>query len=152
MRNEKGFNPRKREYRPWSQRVRRAPSASNAVVHAVLDVCAVYRQQAYRMQSRCFTVIGENGHPRPMFMGQWDDLLGFHHFGGMADVLITPVIKIVDVSVQVALWAECKSGKGKLSGEQEEFRDNVLAGGGYWIECRDCAEALIIWFREHGVL
>jgi hypothetical protein len=151
-RNRRGFNPRKREP---SGRPPRRFSASNAVVGAVMQAAAMYRQAAYRMQSRCFTVTGANGEERPMFMGQWDDMLGHKHFGGMCDVLLTPVIYLAGPlrphRVQVALWCECKSGTARLTKEQEAFRDHVRSTGGFWLECRDSAESLLAWFREFGV-
>jgi hypothetical protein len=151
-RNNRGFNPRKRES---TGRPARRISASNAVVGAVMQAAAIHRVPAYRQQSRCFTVTGAGGEQRPMYMGQWDDMLGEHHFGGMCDVLLTPCITrahgMTFGRFQVALWIECKSGEGRLSKEQVAFRDHVLQTGGYWLECRDSAEALLAWFREFGV-
>ena len=80
-------------------------SASNAVVGAVLNAAALFGVQGYRMQSRQFTVAGEEGRPRPMFMGQWDDRFGTHHYAGMSDVLLSPKIKITPtVRVATVLW------------------------------------------------
>lgn len=153
-RNSRSFNPRKREFRPGKFEPRRI-SASNAVVNAVMQVAAIYGQPAYRMQSRCFTVTGAGGADRPLFIGQWDDMTGAHHFGGMCDVLLTPLIwlpgPIRPHRIQVPLWCECKSGTGQLTDEQKAFRDHVEATGGFWIECRDSADMLVAWFREHGV-
>jgi hypothetical protein len=140
------------------------------VVSAVLNAAALYGVQGYRMQSRQFTVVGAGGRQRPMFMGQWDDRFGTHHYAGMSDVLLTPKIMIVPeelksslgtsiptiakpliLRIATVLWCECKSGKARLGYEQEAFRENVIATGGYWLECRDCATALVAWFQEHGV-
>lgn len=159
MRNNRSFNPRKRDYVPGRREPRRI-SASNAVVNAVMQFAAIYRVPAYRMQSRCFTVTGAGGAERPMFMGQWDDMDGGHHFGGMCDVLLTVTIKLrTEMSgaqfyatrVQVPLWCECKSGNARLTPEQIKFRDHVLSTGGFWILCHDSADALVAWFREHEV-
>jgi hypothetical protein len=126
------------------------------VVNAVLNVAALFRVQAYRMQSRQFVVAGEGGRERPFFVGQWNDLDGNHHYAGMSDVLLTPRIKFPiyethSIRLVVPLWVEAKSGNARLSDEQEAFRDNAIAGGAYWLECRDSADALLAWFEEHGV-
>lgn len=152
MRNNRGFNPRKRES---SGRPRRAISASNAVVNAVFSAAAIYRVPAYRMQSRCFTVTGAAGEPRPLFIGVWEDGDGAPHYGGLADVLLTPTVYLAGPirphRVQIAVWCECKSGTGRLTKDQQAFKEHILATGGHWLECRDSAQALLDFFREYGV-
>lgn len=138
-------------------------SASNAVVSSVENAAAIYGVRCYRMQSRTVQVKGAGGRERPMFMGAWKDALGVPHYKGMADVLLTPKIKVLTRSIRngllteesfvyaVALWVECKSGTGELRKEQVEFRNDVLAAGAFYIEAHDSADAVIEWFKQMGV-
>lgn len=132
-------------------------SASNAVGHAIEYTCAIYGVPCFRMQSRAFTVIGAGGRSRPMFMGEWKDENGTVRRKGMADYLLTPRIRIEFPTVKfffaptVALWVECKSGTGELSADQILFRDYVLKSGAYYIEAHDSADAVVEWFKDHGV-
>lgn len=135
-------------------------SASNAVVSAVESACAIYGVRCYRMNTRVFEVAGQGGRKRPMFMGSWRDELGTHHFTGMADLLLTPRVrlpilnggKLVDIATAtITLWVECKSGTGRLSPEQKEFRDDVVKAGAAYLEIRDSADELIAWFEKMGV-
>jgi hypothetical protein len=138
-------------------------SAANAVMHAVEYAAGLYGVRSYRMQSRMVRVIGAGGRERPMFMGQWKDEFGGTHYKGIADILLTPrlLFKKPETSVDatlhadryiaVALWVECKSGKARLSDEQKDFRDDVQHGGAFWLEARDCADAVIDWFTKNGV-
>lgn len=135
-------------------------SASNAVVSAVENAALLYGVRCYRMNTRTFEVTGQGGRKRPMFMGSWRDELGQHHFTGMADLLLTPRVrlpimngdKFVDIATAtVCLWVECKSGTGRLSPEQQLFRDDVMKTGAAFIEARDSADAVIEWFDRMGV-
>lgn len=136
----------------------KASVAGNSVVAAVEEACAIYGVRCYRMQSRAVTVVGAGGRLRPMFMGQWHDSNGVLHRAGMADLLLTPAINLNDYSsdlapqlVAMALWVECKSGSGRLSAEQEMFRDDVTEAGAFYIECRDSADSVIRWFEAYDV-
>lgn len=156
----RSFNPRKRETRTPGHG--RRPSASNAVVTTILQTAAIFGQPCYRMQSRAFDVPGEEGKTRPFFVGAWTDRFGQTWFGGMPDCLCTPTIELsipgddgktrIKIIVQVALWVECKSGRGALTEKQVRFRENVFATGGEWIECRDNADALLTWFKNHKLV
>jgi hypothetical protein len=107
------------------------------------------------MQSRAVTVVGAGGRLRPMFIGQWHDSNGVLHRAGMADLLLTPRIRLEDSQgddwVTTVLWVECKSGTGKLNAEQEMFRDDVTEAGAFYIECRDSADSVIRWFEAYDV-
>lgn len=135
-------------------------SASNSVVSSVEHAAALYGVRSYRMNSRTFEVEGAKGRKRPMFMGAWKDELGQHHFTGMADLLLTPRVrlpimngdKFIDIATAtIALWVECKSGTGRLSAEQTAFRDDVLKAGAAYIQARDSAEEVVAWFEKMGV-
>ena len=134
----------------------KASVAGNSVVAAVEEACAIYGVRCYRMQSRAVTVVGAGGRLRPMFMGQWHDSNGVLHRAGMADLLLTPKVGFEDgdgfpASCCVALWVECKAGTGRLSAEQEMFRDDVTEAGASYIECRDSADSVIRWFEAYDV-
>lgn len=138
----------------------RTISASNAVVSAVESAALLYRVRCYRMNTRTFEVTGQGGRKRPMFMGSWRDELGSHHFTGMADLLLTPRVrlpilnngKLVDIATAVIpLWVECKSGSGRLSPEQQAFKEDVMKAGAAFIEARDSADAVVEWFEKMGV-
>lgn len=126
-------------------------SASNSVVSSVEEAAALFGVPSYRMNSRTFMVPGLNGRMRPMFMGQWTDDDGTAYRKGMADLLLSPKVPIGEQLVAVPLWVECKSGSGRLSPEQKAFRDHVTRNGAFFIEARDCATAVIEWFRARGV-
>jgi hypothetical protein len=137
----------------------KASIAGNSVVAAVEQACALYGVRCYRMQSRAVTVVGAGGRPRPMFMGQWSDKTGKLYYGGMPDLLLTPVIQMesqrtatyaVDF-VAVALWVECKAGTGRLGTEQQAFKEDVEEAGAFYIECRDSADSVIRWFEAYDV-
>ena len=140
----------------------------NALMKCVEDVCGLHGVPFYRMQSRVFTVRGRGGRDRPMITGGWRDRYGEHHTGGMPDFLLTPGVDItLDIDpaqdehgllnsvviplVPVALWVECKAGRDRLSEGQEAFRDDVLAQGGHWLLVKEGPEALLAWFKKHGV-
>ena len=129
-------------------------NASNAVVGAVCDAAALFNVPAFRMNTRTVEVVGVGGRSRPMFFGQWTDDLGVLHRKGMADLLLTPRIAIWtdNLKVTVPLWVECKSGSGELEPDQILFRDFVLRGGAYYLEAHDCADVVIQWFSEFGVV
>lgn len=134
----------------------KASVAGNSVVAAVEEACAIYGVRCYRMQSRAVTVVGAGGRLRPMFIGQWHDSNGVLHRAGMADCLLTPKIQIEDGCgdhpwCAVALWVECKAGSGRLSAEQEMFRDDVTEAGAFYVECRDSADSVIRWFEAYDV-
>jgi hypothetical protein len=131
-------------------------NAANAVVSAVEMACALYGVPCYRQQSRAFQVVGKGGRQRPMFIGQWRDETGQLHFAGMADLLLTPQVLWRTQNpcfnrVCVPLWVECKAGSGRLSVDQQAFRDDVLAAGAYYIEAHDSAAPVVDWFEAHGV-
>ena len=160
--SRRSFNPRKRDFAP-GRTARRGPSASNAVVSAILQCAAIHGQPAYRMQSRSFEVPGEEGRLRPFFVGEWTDRYGAKIWGGMADVLCTPTVELIHpqsrgdialggLAVQLAVWCEAKSGKGKLTEKQELFRENVEETGGVYLLCQDSAEELLRWFGEHQLV
>lgn len=141
-------------------RGRTASEKGNSVVQAVEQVAALYRVPCYREQSVVFTV--ENGgKSRPIFVGKWTDRFGTEHTKGKPDCLLTPRIQapvfdgsqipVGHVRECVPLWCECKFGSGELSDDQKAFRDDVLAAGAYYLECRDSADSLIDWFTRHGV-
>jgi hypothetical protein len=129
-------------------------SASNAVLQAIETACAIYGVRCYRMNSRAIQVIGAGGRERPMFFGQWRDQSGIQHKRGMADLLLTPRIRLQTsppTRVCVPLWVECKSGTGELRADQILFRDDVIDSGAFYIEAHDSADAVIQWFNEQGV-
>lgn len=138
-------------------------SASNAVVSSIEEAAGLFGVRSYRMNTRTFTVIGAGGRERPMFMGQWRDRYGIQHKKGMADLLLTPRIRIsgrIDKAGHVvgapsafcvALWCECKAGTGRLSDDQKLFRDDVLDAGAYYLQIHDGPDAVISWFEEMGV-
>jgi hypothetical protein len=86
-----------------------------------------------------------------MFMGQWRDKEGTLHRAGMPDLLLTPKLTLDGDEFAVVLWVECKAGTGKLSPEQEMFRDDVTEDGAFYIECRDSADSVIRWFEAYDV-
>jgi len=135
----------------------------NSVVAAVEEACAIYGVSCYRMQSRAFSVVGKGGRQRPMFMGQWRDRFGDLHRAGMPDLLLTPRLMFVEcvpfrlpcrhttTTLAVALWVECKAGRGELSEQQELFRDDALAIGAHYLEARNSADQVIQWFKAFDV-
>jgi hypothetical protein len=135
----------------------KASVAGNSVVAAVEEACAIYGVRCYRMQSRAVTVVGAGGRPRPMFMGQWRDKEGKLYYGGMPDLLLTPVLTFDDDErvcadgVAVTLWVECKAGTGRLGTEQQAFKEDVEEAGAFYIECRDSADSVIRWFEAYDV-
>lgn len=142
----------------------RQPSASNAVVSSIESAAALFGVRSYRMNSRTIIVPGVGGRERPMFMGQWRDRYGTQHNKGMGDLLLTPRITItvnveipggavipVIVNPVVALWCECKAGTGRLSIDQELFREDVLDAGAFYLLAHDGPDVVIEWFQEMGV-
>jgi hypothetical protein len=131
----------------------KASVAGNSVVSAVEMACALYGVRCYRQQSRAVTVVGAGGRPRPMFMGQWRDREGTLHFGGMPDLLLTPRVfwDGGQESATLVLWVECKAGTGRLSEEQQAFREDAQDAGAHYIECRDSADSVIRWFEAYDV-
>lgn len=135
----------------------KASQAGNSVVQATETVCGMYGVPCFRMQSRVMTVVGAGGRSRPMFMGKWTDNDGVEHFGGMADLLLMPTIKLwcgdcrAPIEATVALWVECKAGSGALSKDQRAFRDFVLSAGAQHLELRDSADDLLTWFKLRKV-
>jgi hypothetical protein len=133
----------------------KASIAGNSVVAAVEEACAIYGVRCYRMQSRAVTVVGAGGRPRPMFVGQWRDKTGKLYYGGMADLLLTPMLCFEDATgcprIAVALWVECKSGAGRLNPNQQAFKEDVEEAGAFYIECRDSADSVIRWFEAYDV-
>jgi hypothetical protein len=129
----------------------RSSEAGNAVVAAAQQACALYRVPCWRMNSLPVMVPKRGGGMRPICVGQWIDGNGETRNAGMADLLAQPAIELDFPIVTVPLWIECKAGSGKLTPDQKDFRDFVLGIGAYWLELRDCADALLAWFKENGV-
>lgn len=140
----------------------------NAVQFAIEDACQRFNVPCFREQSRVIT-IGN----RPVFFGKWRDALGVWHSCGKADYLITPRIRIFTddgnvrlcrEDIAVAVWVEAKAGKERppkrnrcmcgddLLDHQGHFRRYVTGTGAYHLVVRDSADALIQWFKEHGVI
>lgn len=142
-------------------------SASNAVVSSCEEAAIIFGVPTYRMNSRVFTVVGAGGRSRPMFVGKWKDRYGDEHNGGMADLLLTPTVRVAslfpaisgwmgmsaasELLITVPLWCECKYGSGRLEPEQKLFREDVLARGAFYLEIHDGPDQLLEWFKEKGV-
>jgi hypothetical protein len=138
----------------------RASARSNAVLYAVEQAAGLYRVPCYRMQSRVFDVVGAKGRIRPMLVGAWIDALGVRHTSGMADLLLTPMLRVVPlwprttgeaIRVAVPLWVECKAGAGRQNESQVEFQGYVQSQGGFYLLAGDCADVVLEWFVDHGV-
>lgn len=127
----------------------KSSEAANSVVKAVIEAAEYYRVPWYRMQSSVFRAESQ----RPIFIGKWVDRFGEEHSGGMTDLLLTPVIRLTPNAngIQVPLWVECKHGSGKLSPQQQAFCNDVIARGGFHLLARDCADAVLNWFKQWGV-
>ena len=134
-----------------------ASRAGNSVVSAVEQVCGMFGVPVFRMQSRTFMVPGANGSTRPMFMGEWTDHLGVKRRKGMADLLTMPSIEtksfgtVGPVKITVPLWIECKSGSGRMTQDQKDFKEFVEKAGAYHICAHDSADEVIEWFKARGV-
>lgn len=72
----------------------RASANANAVVYGIVETCALYGVETFRMQSRVFTVPGAAGRDRPLFIGQWTDQFGKMHNRGMSDILARPKVPL----------------------------------------------------------
>lgn len=139
----------------------RASEAANSVVKACIEACDLYRVPVLRMQSRAITMTDKRGAPHAYFMGRWRDDAGGQHTAGMADLLAMPRITLMypsDVNggvaisrITVPLWVECKYGAGRMDAEQVAFKQWVEAHGAYYVEARDCADAVLEWFHKMGV-
>jgi len=132
----------------------RASERGNSVVRAVEQAAALYNVPAYRMQSRVFD-IGSKGRVRPMFTGQWRDALGVRHTSGMADLLLTPKLRVIgkdgEAWLATVLWVECKAGAGRQSETQRDFQIHVESCGAFYLLAGDSADQVIQWFKDHGV-
>lgn len=124
-------------------------SASNAVVSSIEQAAMIYGVRSYRMNTRTFQVVGAGGRERPMFMGQWRDRFGTIHFKGMGDLLMTPFVPVAGMCV--ALWCECKAGTGRLTGDQQLFREDVEEAGASYLLAHDGPDVVIEWFQKMGV-
>lgn len=82
-----------------------------------------------------------------MFMGQWRDKRGTLYYGGMPDLLLTPFVG----DACCVLWVECKAGTGRLSANQQAFREDAEDAGAFYIECRDSADSVMRWFEAYDV-
>lgn len=139
----------------------------NSVQFAIEDACQRFRVPCFREQSRVVRIDGG----RPVYFGKWRDALGVWHSCGKADYLLTPKIQILVeihptgiVDSVVPLWIEAKAGKERapklnrcMCGQkdldhQKHFADFVTASGAYHLVVRDSADALMQWFKEHGVI
>lgn len=149
----------------------RSSEGANSVVSAIEEACERFGVPCYRMQSRVFTVVGKGGRNRPMFVGRWKDGLGVWHTKGMADVLAHPVIRlenglIAGVRIATPVWVEAKYGSGKqgesakreascICGQpinhQKHFQEYVESKGAAYIIAQDSADAVVHWFKDHGV-
>ena len=123
---------------------------ANGVVSAVEQVAALYNVPYYRMNSGAM-MVESKGKTRPMSFGVWHDDLGVRRTKGMADLLLTPRVRIVHLQgvfpITVPLWCECKYGTGELSQDQEDFRDYVKRHGALWVLAKDSADAVLEVFR-----
>lgn len=139
----------------------KASDAANALVSSTMQVCSLYGVDHFRMQSRVIQVEGTAGRWRPFYIGTWTDRFGNVHHKGMADLLTRPRVKILlapamqppvpYVVVTVPLWIECKSGTGRLTPDQREFRAHVEWNGEHYLEIRDDLRPLMEWFDKMGV-
>lgn len=138
----------------------------NSVQSAIEQVCQIYSVPCFREQSGAL-----HTEKRHVFFGSWRDAQGIWHTCGKADYLLTPVIcetNEVDPAFMfwaaVPLWVEakagaerpakpnsCTCGKAELD-HQEHFKKYVTGAGAYHLICRDSAESLVQWLREHGVI
>jgi hypothetical protein len=132
----------------------------NAVVYAAEQVCGLYGVQVTREQSIRINVPmpGDARGWRPIFVGQWKDNFGTVHRSGRADLLARPRI-LISMGVgpvhecyqSVPLWIECKSGEGRMSADQIEFKNYVESNGDAFLLLHDDVRPLLAWFDEHGV-
>lgn len=134
----------------------KASDAANAVMFAVEQVLDLFGVQHTREQSRVVNV-ADNRRPsgfRPMYFGKWIDDFGNAHSSGRADILARPKILLTapPLLISVPLWIECKAGKGRLSPDQEAFRDWVKGNGDEYLLLRDDVTPLIQWLERHGVV
>lgn len=138
----------------------RASDAANAVVSSVEQVLDLYGVQHTREQSRVIQVQDsrrQSGY-RPMYFGKWIDDFGNVHASGRADLLARPRIFAYysethndEVYLSTPLWIECKAGKGRLSPDQEAFRDWVKSNDDSYILIHDDVRPLMEWLDAHGV-
>lgn len=138
----------------------------NSVQQAIEKLCQVYSVPCFREQSRVLK-IGN----RLVFYGTWRDAQGILHSCGKADYFLMPQIIQSPLvrphtaeSAAVPLWCEAKAGKERAAkpnrcmcgdaklDHQEHFKRYVLESGAYHLVCRDSADELVKWFREHGVI
>lgn len=142
-------------------------SNANAVVNAVIEACGLYRVPVLRMQSRVLTLPDPNRRSgwRAFKVGEWTDEFGEKHSSGMADLLAQPrptlSMEVVDTAgermqvnwneVAVPLWIECKSGTGRMTDDQKNFKRFVEGAGAFHICAHDCADEVLAWFKSHGV-
>jgi hypothetical protein len=54
--------------------------------------------------------------------------------------------------IQVPLWVECKAGSGRLSKDQVDFKEDVLARGGFYLLAEQSADPVMAWFDRFGVV
>lgn len=142
--------------------------AANALVNATMQVCSLYGVDYFRMQSRVIQVEGTAGRWRPFYIGTWTDRFGNVHTKGMADLLTRPKITLAfqdnrqheegnlllplpSLRVTVPLWIECKSGTGRLTPDQKEFKAHVEWNGEHYLEVRDDMRPLMAWFEAHDI-
>lgn len=139
----------------------RASDAANGLMAAVGDVCGLWGVPLFRMNSRTVSVVGAGGRTRPMFFGQWTDDLGVVRRKGMADILTMPRItystRLGDSPLMlqafphtVPLWIECKVGAGRMTEDQQCFKQYVENAGAYHLSLHDSADELILWLETHG--
>ena len=158
---------------PRSRRRRVHPlmgKPENSVQQAIEQICQTYSVPCFREQSRVVRIEGG----RPVYFGKWRDALGVWHSCGKTDYLLTPKIHEIVLSpnqsviiadgIAVPLWCEAKAGKERpakpnrcMCGDtqldhQDHFRKYVIESGAYHLVCRDSADELVKWFREHGVI
>lgn len=138
----------------------RASDAGNGVMKAVEDVCNLYDVPVTRMQSRTFTVPGKGGKERPFFVGEWIDRMGVKRRKGMADLLAQPSVclgvltgkkELSTTTVTIPLWIECKAGTGKLTGDQQAFKEWVDEIGAAYLCVTDSCEELLNFFKHYDL-
>lgn len=150
----------------------------NSVQFAIEDACQRFNVPCFREQSRVITI----GNRPVFFGKWRDALGVWHSCGKadylitprkrveiivpaseFGEGVIVPS-KTIAVSLLTALWVEAKAGKERppkknrcMCGDetldhQEHFRKYVTGTGAYHLVVRDSADALIQWFKEHGVI
>lgn len=140
----------------------RASEAANAVVYSVEKVLDLYGVDYTREQSRC-VMVPDNHRScgfRPLYFGEWKDSSGELHRKGKPDILARPRIPqpprgLADEHparfITTPLWIECKSGKGRMSTDQIQFKNWVESNGDSFILIHDDVRPLLLWLEMMNV-